>query len=223
MKQPAVIAPSLLAANFAHLGRDAKDVLEAGAQWLHFDVMDNHFVPNLSIGPMVCQALRDDGIAAPIDVHLMVTHPDNLIQAFAQAGATYITIHAEATPHIDRYLQQIHDLGCKAGLAFNPSTPIHFAQHVLEKLDLILIMSVNPGFGGQKFISTALEKIQQARTLIDQSEREIRLSVDGGVTLENIQTLSQAGADTFVAGYTVFKAENRHNTIKTLLELTQNT
>lgn len=219
MKQSTIIAPSLLAANFAHLGRDAKDVLDAGAQWLHFDVMDNHFVPNLSIGPMVCQALRDDGITAPIDVHLMVTHPENLIQAFAKAGATYITIHAEATPHLDRYLQQIRDLGCKTGLAFNPSTPIHFAQHVLEKLDLILMMSVNPGFGGQKFIPAVLEKIQQARHMIDQSGREIRLSVDGGVTLDNIQTIGHAGADTFVAGYTVFKAEDRRKTIETMLKI----
>ena len=220
MKQSTVIAPSLLAANFAHLGRDAKDVLDAGAQWLHFDVMDNHFVPNLSIGPMVCQALRDDGITAPIDVHLMVTNPDNLIQAFAKAGATYISIHAEATPHVDRYLQQIRDLGCKAGLAFNPSTPIACAQHVLDKLDLILMMSVNPGFGGQKFIPATLEKIQQARYMIDQSGREIRLSVDGGVTLENIQTIADAGADTFVAGYTVFKAEDRRKVIETMLKLT---
>lgn len=219
MKQSTVIAPSLLAANFAHLGRDAKEVLADGAQWLHFDVMDNHFVPNLSIGSMVCQALRDDGITAPIDVHLMVTHPENLISAFAKAGATYITIHAEATPHIDRYLQQIRDLGCKAGLAFNPSTPIIYAQHVLEKLDLILMMSVNPGFGGQKFIPAVLEKIQQARYMIDQSGREIRLSVDGGVTLENIQTIGNAGADTFVTGYTVFKAEDRRKAIETMLEI----
>lgn len=219
MKQSTVIAPSLLAANFAHLGRDAKDVLDAGAQWLHFDVMDNNFVPNLSIGPMVCQALRDDGITAPIDVHLMVKNVDNLIQAFAKAGATYISIHAEATPHLDRHLQQIRDLGCKAGLAFNPSTPITCMQHVLDKLDLILMMSVNPGFGGQKFIPATLEKIQQARHMIDQSGREIRLSVDGGVTLDNIQTISRAGADTFVAGYTVFKAEDRQKTIETLLRL----
>ena len=217
MKQSTVIAPSLLAANFAHLGRDAKEVLADGAHWLHFDVMDNHFVPNLSIGSMVCQALRDDGITAPIDVHLMVTNPENLITAFAKAGATYITIHAEATPHIDRYLQQIRDLGCKAGLAFNPSTPIIFAQHILERLDLILMMSVNPGFGGQKFIPAVLEKMQQARYMIDQSGREIRLSVDGGVTLENIQAIGNAGADTFVAGYTVFKAENRRKTIEMML------
>ena len=219
MKQSTVIAPSLLAANFAHLGRDAKDVLSAGAQWLHFDVMDNHFVPNLSIGSMVCQALRDDGITAPIDVHLMVTNPENLISAFAKAGATYITIHAEATPHIDRYLQQIRDLGCKAGLAFNPSTPMLYAQHVLEKLDLILMMSVNPGFGGQKFIPAVLEKIQQVRYMIDQSGREIRLSVDGGVSLENIQIISDAGADTFVAGSAVFNTEDRRKTIEAMVKL----
>lgn len=219
MKQSPIIAPSLLAANFAHLGRDAKSVLEAGAQWLHFDVMDNHFVPNLSIGPMVCQALRDDGITAPIDVHLMVNNVENLIQAFAKAGATYITIHAEATPHVDRHLQQIRDLGCKAGLAFNPSTPVLMLENVLDKLDLILIMSVNPGFGGQKFIPQALAKIQHARQLIDQFGFEIRLSADGGINLENIKTISGAGADTFVAGYTVFKAENKQKAIEMLLSL----
>ncbi len=219
MKQSPIIAPSLLAANFAHLGRDAKSVLEAGAQWLHFDVMDNNFVPNLSMGPMVCQALRDDGITAPIDVHLMVNNVENLIQAFAKAGATYITIHAEATPHVDRHLQQIRDLGCKAGLAFNPSTPITMLENVLDKLDLILIMSVNPGFGGQKFIPQALTKIQHSRQLIDHSGFEIRLSADGGINLENIQTISQAGTDTFVAGYTVFKAENKQKAIETMLKL----
>jgi ribulose-phosphate 3-epimerase len=219
MKQSIVIAPSLLSADFANLGRDSKDVLEAGAQWLHFDVMDNHFVPNLSIGPMVCQALRDDGITAPIDVHLMVTNPENLIQAFAKAGATYITIHAEVTPHIDRHLQQIRDLGCKAGLAFNPSTPIICAQHVLDKLDLILLMSVNPGFGGQKFIPSVLEKIQQARHMIDQSKFSIRLSVDGGINFDTIQLATNAGADTFVAGYTVFKAEDRRKTIEAMLKI----
>ena len=219
MKQSPIIAPSLLAANFAHLGRDAKSVLEAGAQWLHFDVMDNNFVPNLSIGPMVCQALRDDGITAPIDVHLMVNNVENLIQAFAKAGATYITIHAEATPHVDRHLQQIRDLGCKAGLAFNPSTPITMLENVLDKLDLILIMSVNPGFGGQKFIPQALAKIQHARQLIDQFGFEIRLSADGGINLENIKTISGAGADTFVAGYTVFKAEDKRKAIETMLKL----
>lgn len=219
MKQSPIIAPSLLAANFAHLGRDAKSVLAAGAQWLHFDVMDNNFVPNLSIGPMVCQALRDDDITAPIDVHLMVNNVENLIHAFAKAGATYITIHAEATPHVDRHLQQIRDLGCKAGLAFNPSTPITMLENVLDKLDLILIMSVNPGFGGQKFIPQALAKIQHARQLIDQSGFEIRLSVDGGINLENIKTISGAGADTFVAGYTVFKAEDKRTAIETMLKL----
>ncbi len=219
MKQSPIIAPSLLAANFAHLGRDAKSVLAAGAQWLHFDVMDNNFVPNLSIGPMVCQALRDDGITAPIDVHLMVNNVDNLIHAFAKAGATYVTIHAEATPHVDRHLQQIRDLGCKAGLAFNPSTPIAMLENVLDKLDLILIMSVNPGFGGQKFIPQALAKIQHARQLIDQSGFDIRLSADGGINLENIKTISDAGADTFVAGYTVFKAENKQKAIEMLLSL----
>ncbi|MES2203983.1 MAG: ribulose-phosphate 3-epimerase [Pseudomonadota bacterium] len=220
MKQSTIIAPSLLAANFAHLGRDAKNVLDAGAQWLHFDVMDNNFVPNLSIGPMVCQALRDDGITAPIDVHLMVENVDNLIQAFAKAGATYISIHAEATPHLDRHLQQIRDLGCKAGLVFNPSTPIACAQHVLDKLDLILIMSVNPGFGGQTFIPATLKKIEQARAMIDQSGREIRLSVDGGITLDTIKSCSDAGADTFVAGSAIFNAQDRKAMIQTLANLT---
>ncbi len=219
MKQNTVLAPSLLSANFAQLGADAKGVLASGAQWLHFDVMDNHFVPNLTIGPMVCQALRDDGITAPIDVHLMVSNPENLIHAFAKAGASYITIHAEATPHIDRYLQQIRDLGCKAGLAFNPSTPIHAAQYVLDKLDLILVMSVNPGFGGQQFIPSVLEKIHQARYMIDQSKRPIRLSVDGGINFETIRLASDAGADTFVAGYTVFKAQDRGAAIESLLRL----
>lgn len=219
MKQPTIIAPSLLSANFAHLGRDAKEVLNDGAQWLHFDVMDNHFVPNLTMGAMICQALRDDGITAPIDVHLMVTHPESLITAFAQAGATHIVIHAEATPHLDRYLQQIRDLGCKAGLAFNPSTPLDYVKYVLEKLDLILVMTVNPGFGGQKFIPAVLPKIQQARRMIDDSGREIRLAVDGGVNLETIQSMSNAGADTFIAGNAVFRATDRRQVIKKILSL----
>lgn len=219
MKQATILSPSLLAANFAHLGRDARRILAAGAQWLHFDVMDNHFVPNLSLGPMVCQALRDDGITAPIDVHLMVNNVENLISAFAKAGATSITLHAEATPHIDRHLQQIRELNCQAGLAFNPATPISMATEVLDKLDLILIMSVNPGFGGQKFIPQALTKLQQVRQWIDQSGLAVRLAVDGGVTLENVQSISRAGADTFVAGYTVFKADDPRQVIAKLLSL----
>lgn len=220
MKQSTIIAPSLLSANFAHLGRDAKAVLADGAQWLHFDVMDNHFVPNLTLGAMVCQALRDDGITAPIDVHLMVQPVERLINDFAKAGATRITIHAEATPHVDRHLQQIRDLGCKAGLAFNPSTPLAIAAEVLDKLDLILIMSVNPGFGGQKFIPHALEKIKQARKLIDQQNNIIRLEVDGGINLDNIQSISAAGADTFVAGSAIFHAEDRKKTIEMMLRAT---
>lgn len=219
MKQPIIIAPSLLSANFAHLGREAKEVLNDGAQWLHFDVMDNHFVPNLTMGAMICKALRDDGITAPIDVHLMVTHPASLIVAFAEAGATHIIIHAEATPHIDRYLQEIRDLGCKAGLAFNPSTPLDYAKYVLEKVDLLLVMTVNPGFGGQKFIPAVVPKIQQARQMIDAAGGEIRLAVDGGVNLQTIQRLSDAGADTFIAGNAVFHAENRRAIIEALLKI----
>lgn len=219
MKQSIIIAPSILSANFAHLGRDAKEVLSAGAQWLHFDVMDNHFVPNLTLGAMVCQALRDDGITAPIDVHLMAQPVERLINDFAKAGATSITIHAEATPHIDRHLQQIRDLGCKTGLALNPSTPIAMAAEVLDKLDLILLMSVNPGFGGQTFIPHTLEKINQARTLIDQQNKVIRLEVDGGINLDNIQHIYEAGADTFVAGSAIFHAKDKKKTIETMLKL----
>lgn len=202
--QPIIIAPSILAANFAKLGQETKDVLAAGAEWIHFDVMDNHYVPNLSFGPMVCEALRKDGVTAPIDVHLMVSPVENMIRDFAKAGATLITIHPEATVHLDRSLQLIRDLGCQAGIALNPATPLSCLDYVMDKLDLILVMSVNPGFGGQRFIPTALQKISEIRTRIDNTYPHIRLSVDGGVTENNIKEIYQAGADTFVAGSAIF-------------------
>lgn len=199
------IAPSILAANFACLGEDVSKVLHAGADIVHFDVMDNHYVPNLTIGPMVCESLRKYGIQAPIDVHLMVSPVDNMIVEFAKAGATYITFHPEASLHIDRSLQLIKDGGCKSGLVFNPATPLHYLDHVLDKIDMILIMSVNPGFGGQKFIPGTLNKLSQVRRLIDESKLPIRLEVDGGVTVDNIKSIAEAGADTFVAGSAVFR------------------
>lgn len=203
-----IIAPSILAANFARLGEETHTVLAAGADWIHFDVMDNHFVPNLSFGPMICDALRKDGITAPIDVHLMVSPVESMIRDFAKAGASLITFHPEATLHIDRNLQLIKDLGCQAGLALNPATPIHCLEYVMDKLDLILVMSVNPGFGGQSFIPSALTKISELRQKIDEAKRPIRLSVDGGVSEKNIQSIYQAGADTFVAGSAIFAKPN---------------
>ncbi|AMK75262.1 MULTISPECIES: ribulose-phosphate 3-epimerase [Methylomonas] len=199
-----LIAPSILSADFARLGEEVVNVLNAGADIVHFDVMDNHFVPNLTIGPLVCEALRKHGVTAPIDVHLMVEPVDRIIPDFAQAGASYITFHPEASRHIDRSLQMIRDLGCKSGLVFNPGTPLHYLEHVLDKVDMILLMSVNPGFGGQSFIPSALDKLRQARKIIDDSGFDIRLEIDGGVNVGNIREIKEAGADTFVAGSAIF-------------------
>ena len=199
-----LIAPSILSADFARLGEDVARVLAAGADVVHFDVMDNHYVPNLTIGPMVCQALRNYGIQAPIDVHLMVKPVDRLIPDFAKAGASLITFHPECSEHIDRTLQLIKDLGCQAGLVFNPATPLHYLDHILDKLDVILLMSVNPGFGGQSFIPGTLAKLRQVRRLIDDSGLDIRLEIDGGVKVDNIREIAEAGADMFVAGSAIF-------------------
>ena len=199
-----LIAPSVLSADFGRLGDDVQAVLDAGADIVHFDVMDNHFVPNLTIGPLICEALRKHGIEAPIDVHLMVEPVDRIIPDFAAAGASYITFHPEASRHIDRSLALIHDEGCKAGLVFNPATPITCLEHVIDKVDMVLIMSVNPGFGGQKFIVSALDKLSEARAIIAESKREIRLEIDGGVKVDNIGEIAAAGADTFVAGSAIF-------------------
>ena len=199
-----LIAPSILAADFARLGEEVEAVLDAGADIVHFDVMDNHYVPNLTIGPMVCKALRDYGVTAPIDVHLMVQPVDDLIRMFADAGASYITFHPEASQHVDRSLQLVRDLGCKAGLVLNPATGIDSLDWVLDRLDMLLLMSVNPGFGGQKFIPSTLDKLKQARKMIDESGLDIRLEVDGGVGVANIREVAAAGADTFVAGSAIF-------------------
>jgi ribulose-phosphate 3-epimerase len=204
--QPFVIAPSILSADFARLGEEVDNVLAAGADNVHFDVMDNHYVPNLTIGPMVCTALRKYGIRAPIDVHLMVSPVDRVIGDFIDAGATYITFHPEATLHIDRSLQLIREGGCKAGLVFNPATPLNLLEYVMDKVDMILLMSVNPGFGGQKFIPGTLNKLREARALIDASGRDIRLEIDGGVNADNIREIAEAGADTFVAGSAIFNS-----------------
>ena len=199
-----LIAPSILSADFARLGEDVARVLSAGADVVHFDVMDNHYVPNLTIGPMVCQALRNYGIDAPIDVHLMVKPVDRLIPDFAKAGASIITFHPEASEHIDRSLQLVRDHGCQAGLVLNPATPLHYLDYVMDKLDVILLMSVNPGFGGQSFIPGTLDKLRQVRRLIDESGRDIRLEIDGGVKVDNIREIAEAGADMFVAGSAIF-------------------
>ena len=199
-----LIAPSILSADFARLGEEVDNVLAAGADIVHFDVMDNHYVPNLTIGPLICEALRKHGVSAPIDVHLMVKPVDRIVPDFAAAGASYITFHPEASEHIDRTLQLIHSEGCKAGLVFNPATPLSYLDYVMDKIDMILLMSVNPGFGGQSFIPAALDKLRQARERIDRSGREIRLEVDGGVKIDNIAEVKAAGADTFVSGSGIF-------------------
>ena len=199
-----LIAPSILAANFARLGEEVDSVLEAGGDIIHFDVMDNHFVPNLTMGPMICKSLRDHGVVAPIDVHLMVNPVDEMIRMFADAGANYITFHPEASQHVDRSLQLIRDLGCKAGLVINPATGLDVTQWVMDKIDMLVLMSVNPGFGGQKFIPSTLDKLKQARAMIDNSNYDIRLEIDGGVGVSNIAEIAAAGADTFVAGSAIF-------------------
>ncbi|MFY0640913.1 ribulose-phosphate 3-epimerase [Bermanella sp. WJH001] len=208
-----LIAPSILSADFARLGEEVDNVLAAGADIVHFDVMDNHYVPNLTIGPMVCKALRNHGVTAPIDVHLMVSPVDRMIGDFAEAGASFITFHPEASDHIDRSLQLIKAAGCKAGLVFNPATPLHYLDYVMDKIDMVLLMSVNPGFGGQSFIPNTLEKLKAARAKIDASGFDIRLEIDGGVKVDNIGEIAAAGADTFVAGSAIFNAPDYKTTI----------
>ncbi|MGD8560439.1 MAG: ribulose-phosphate 3-epimerase [Gammaproteobacteria bacterium] len=207
------IAPSILSANFARLGEEVDNVLKAGADIVHFDVMDNHYVPNLTIGPLVCEALRKHGVTAPIDVHLMVKPVDRIIPDFAKAGATYITFHPEASEHIDRSLQLVRDNGCKSGLVFNPATPLDHLKYVMDKVDMVLLMSVNPGFGGQSFLRSSLEKLREARKMIDDSGHDIRLEIDGGVKVDNIREITEAGADTFVAGSAIFNTDDYKATI----------
>ena len=218
MKQHSVISPSILSADFARLGEDTQAVLDAGADWVHFDVMDNHFVPNLTIGPMVCKALRKYGIEAPIDVHLMVQPVDDLVEQFARAGASIITFHPEASIHVDRTINLIKECGCKAGLVFNPTTPLDMLDWTLEQLDMVLLMSVNPGFGGQSFIPYVMEKIARVRSMIDAAGLDIRLEIDGGVTVDNIGSLARAGVDTFVSGSAIFGTDDYAETITKMRE-----
>ncbi|HXP67155.1 MAG TPA: ribulose-phosphate 3-epimerase [Steroidobacteraceae bacterium] len=216
MTMSSIIAPSILSADFARLGEEVNAVLAAGADWIHFDVMDNHYVPNLTVGPVVCQALRKAGVKAPIDVHLMVTPVDPLVVDFAKAGATNISFHPEATQHVDRTIQLIRHSGCRPGLVFNPATSLNWLDYVIDKIDVILLMSVNPGFGGQEFIPEVLPKLKEARTRIKAARRDIRLEIDGGVKVENAARIAEAGADTFVAGSAIFGSKDYAGTIKAL-------
>ncbi len=211
-----IIAPSILSADMARLGQETEDVLAAGADFIHVDVMDNHYVPNLTFGPVVIESLRQYGITAPLDVHLMIKPVDRIIPDFAKAGADFITFHPEASEHIDRTLALIHEQGCKAGLVFNPATPLDYLNHIIDKIDMVLLMSVYPGFGGQSFITSALDKLKEARRIIDASGREVRLEIDGGVKVDNVSQIANAGADTFVAGSAIFGTDNYQATIQAM-------